>query len=112
MQGFLEKISWKLRRYDIAFSPFYIRWSGGDSSFQLAVLRFDINLKMYSLFEISFRLPNKTYVKRLTLDSWDLFFIYHKLYKHYDYLHEKQVWGVYPLDRFERLTFKILSKLI
>lgn len=108
----LEKVSWKLRRYGIAFSPFYMRWSGGDSSFQLAILRFDNNLKTYALFKISFRLPNKTYVRTLTLDSWDFFFLYHKLYRYYDYLSEKEVWGFHPLTRFERLAYSLLTRII
>lgn len=108
---FLEKVSWKLHRISFKFSLFTIGYYGDSSSFNFRVFTVLNKLKESSLLSFSFRLPNKTYVKRFVIDSWDFMFLRHYLYKKYDSLIDKGLWTRDGMTKMDRIKFKLLRKL-
>jgi hypothetical protein len=111
MQRFLEKISWKFRKINIAFSLFHIDWSGASSYFSFSIFKIVYNLRAYSLFEVDLLLPNKTTHKYFRVYSWDFLFLRHPLYKKFESLIDKELWTVRGLTKTEEFTRKVLSKL-
>ena len=108
---FLEKVSWKLHRVSFKVSLFTIGYYGDSSSFNFRVFTILNKLQESSLLSFSFRLPNKTYVKRFVVDHWDFLFLRHFLYKKYDSLIDKELWSRNGLTKTEEFTRKVLSKL-
>jgi hypothetical protein len=108
---FLEKVSWKLHRVSFKISLLTIGYYGDSSSFNFRVLTILNKLHESSLLSLSFRLPNKTYVKRFVIDHWDFLFLRHSLYKKYESLIDKSLWTVRGLTKTEEFTCKVLSKL-
>ena len=108
---FLEKVSWKLHRVSFKISLFTIGYYGDASVFNFRVFTVLNKLQESSLLSFSFRLPNKTYVKRFVIDHWDFLFLRHYLYKKYDSLIDKSLWTVRGLTKTEEFTCKVLSKL-
>jgi hypothetical protein len=108
---FLEKVSWKLHRVSFKFSLFTIGYYGDASVFNFRVFTVLNKLQESSLLSFSFRLPNKTYVKRFVVDHWDFLFLRHSLYKKYDSLIDKDLWSRNGMTKMDRLKFKVLRKL-
>jgi hypothetical protein len=112
MQRFLEKISWKFRRINIAFSTFYINWSGGGSYFTLALWKIDFNLKTYCLFEVTFMLPNKTNTKYFYVNSWDILFLKNYLHKLHTELLDKDLWNRRRMSTWDKFRLNILDRIL
>jgi len=108
---FLEKVSWKLHRVSFKISLFTIGYYGDSSAFNFRVFTVLNKLHESSLLAFSFRLPNKTYVKRFVVDHWDFLFLRNFLYKKYESLIDKELWTVRGLTKTERFKRKVLSKL-
>ena len=108
---YLEKISWKTRRVSFKFALGYVTYDAGE--FELNLLRIDTGrFTTYSLFKFECRLPNKTTVKRFTVDNWDLFFLKTPLRKYYLHLVDKELWNRYYLTRWERFALSVLSRIL
>ena len=112
MQRFLEKISWKFRRINIAFSLLHIDWSGASSYFVFSIFRIQYNLRSYSLFEIALRFPNKTTVKYFHINSWDILFLRNYLHKLYLSLLDKALWNSREMSTWDDFKLKILNKIL
>ena len=108
---FLEKVSWKLHRINFKVSLFTLGYYGDSSSFNFRIFTVLNKLRESSLLSFSFRLPNKTYVKRFVVDHWDFLFLRHPLYKKYESLIDKELWSVRGITKTEEFTRKVLSKL-
>lgn len=108
---FLEKVSWKLHRVSFKVSLLTIGYYGDASVFNFRVFTVLNKLQESSLLSFSFRLPNKTYVKRFVVDHWDFLFLRHSLYKKYDSLIDKDLWSRNGMTKMDRLKFKVLRKL-
>jgi hypothetical protein len=112
MQRFLEKISWKFRRINIAFSPLHIDWSGVSSYFLFSIFKIQYNLRSYSLFEITLRLPNKTTTKYFHVNSWDILFFRNYLFKLYESLSDKDLWNKKSMTSWDKFRLNILDKIL
>ena len=112
MQRFLEKISWKFRRINIAFSPLHIDWSGAASYFSFSIFKIVYNLRDYSLFEVVFLFPNKTTQKYFRVYSWDFLFIRYYLRKLQDSLSDKNVWNRNRMTSWDKFRLKVLNKIL
>jgi hypothetical protein len=112
MQRFLEKISWKFRRINIAFSPFYIKWDGGASNFTISIFKIQYSFKSYSLFEIDLMLPNKTNTKYLYISSWDILFFENYLCKLHSELLDKDLWRRRRMSSWDKFRLNILNKIL
>jgi hypothetical protein len=108
---FLEKVSWRLHRVSFKVSLFTVGYYGDSSSFNFRVLTILNKLHESSLLSLSFRLPNKTYVKRFVVDHWDFLFLRHYLYKKYDSLVDKELWNRDGITKMDNIKLKVLSKL-
>ena len=107
---FLEKVSWKLHRVRFKVNLFTIGYYGDSSSFNFRVFTVLSKLKKRSLLSFSFRLPNKTNVKRFVVDHWDFLFLRHYLYKKYESLIDKELWTIRGSSKLDRLKMRILRK--
>jgi hypothetical protein len=108
---FLEKVSWKLHRVSFKVSLFTIGYYGDSSSFNFRVFTILNKLQESSLLSFSFRLPNKTNVKRFVVDHWDFLFLRHYLYKKYDSLIDKELWTIKGTTKIDNIKLKVLRKL-
>jgi hypothetical protein len=108
---FLEKVSWKLHRVNFKINLFSIGYYGDASVFNFRVFTVLNKLHESSLLSFSFRLPNKTHVKRFVVDHWDFLFLRRPLYKKYESLIDKELWSVRGITKTEEFTRKVLSKL-
>jgi hypothetical protein len=108
---FLEKVSWKLHRVSFKVSLFTIGYYGDASVFNFRVFTVLNKLQESSLLSFSFRLPNKTYVKRFVVDHWDFLFLRHYLYKKYDSLIDKALWTRDGVTKMDNIKLKVLRKL-
>jgi hypothetical protein len=108
---FLEKVSWKLHRVSFKVSLFTIGYYGDSSAFNFRVFTVLNKLQESSLLAFSFRLPNKTYVKRFVVDHWDFLFLRHSLYKKYDSLIDKELWTRNGITKMDNIKLKVLRKL-
>ena len=108
---FLEKVSWKLHRVSFKVSLFTVGYYGDSSSFNFRVFTVLNKLQESSLLSFSFRLPNKTYVKRFVIDHWDFLFLRHYLYNKYDSLIDKDLWNRNGMTKMDKFKFKFLRKL-
>jgi hypothetical protein len=108
---FLEKVSWKLHRVRFKVNLFTIGYYGDSSSFNFRVFTVLNKLKKSSLLSFSFRLPNKTNVKRFVVDHWDFLFLRHYLYKKYESLIDKALWTRDGVTKMDNIKIKFLSKL-
>lgn len=108
---FLEKVSWKLHRKNFKIVVFSAGFDGSTSSGHFILLGVVDHYKESSLLSWSFRLPNKTNVKRFITDGWDFFYLRNYLYKKYDSLLDKDLWTKSGMTKTDRVKFKILRKL-
>jgi len=108
---YLEKVSWKTRRISFKFVLGYVTYDTG--MLEINLLRIDTDRFItYSLFKFECRLPNKTTVKRFTVDNWDLLFLKTPLRSYYLYLVDKELWNRYYLTRWEKFVLSILSRIL
>ena len=110
LNKFLEKVSWKLHRVSFKVSLFTIGYYGDSSSFNFRFFTVLNKLRESSLLAFSFRLPNKTHVKRFVVDHWDFLFLRHSLYKKFERLIDKELWTKRGLTKMDRLKMRILRK--
>lgn len=108
---FLEKVSWKLHRKNFRLVVFSAGYHGGTSSGHFILLGIVDHYKESSLLAWSFRLPNKTNVKRFTTDAWDFLYLRNFLYKQYEILIEKGLWTRNGMTKMEKFKFKVLRNL-
>jgi hypothetical protein len=106
----LEKISWRTRRWNIKFHLLNLYFHDGDESWGFNFFTFCANFKFYSLLSFEFRLPNKTTVKRFTVDDWDFLFLYNPLWNRCDDLSERKLWGS-RLTRWEQFQLSVLDTI-
>jgi hypothetical protein len=90
---------------------FSIGYYGDSSAFNFRVFTVLNKLQESSLLAFSFRLPNKTYVKRFVVDHWDFLFLRHSLYKKYDSLIDKELWTRNGITKMDNIKLKVLRKL-
>jgi hypothetical protein len=112
MQRFLEKISWKFRRINIAFSLLHIDWSGVSSYFSFSIFKIVYNLRAYSLFEVDLLLPNKTTHKYFRVYSWDFLFLRGYLGMLAEKLSDREIWNRNKLTSWDKFRLKILNKIL
>ena len=112
MQRFLEKISWKFRRINIAFSLLHINWSGAASYFSFSIFKIVYNLRDYSLFEVVFLFPNKTTQKYFRVYSWDFLFLRGYLSMLAESLSDKKVWNRNRMTSWDKFRLKVLNKIL
>jgi uncharacterized membrane protein YbhN (UPF0104 family) len=112
MQRFLEKISWKFRRVEIAFTPMFLKWSGSGSYFTFSICKIHNGLRTYSLFELDLLLPNKTTHKYFQIYSWDFLFLRGYLLYLSDILSDKEVWNRRRMTSWDKFKLKILNKIL
>ena len=111
MNNLLEKISWLTRRWNFKFSLFNLYFHDEFSSWGFELFKVSKKFNQYSALAISVRLPNKTNVKRFTIDSWDVLFLKRFMWNWWESLDDKKLWGG-KLTPFERISLKILNRLI
>lgn len=111
MKTFLEKISWKTRRWSYKFNLLELYIHDHDDTWGFSFFTFVLNLKQYSLLRFECRLPNKTSVQRFVVDSWDLLFMTQFLWKHYDNLTDYAMWHR-QTTLWQRIQIYILSKIL
>jgi hypothetical protein len=112
MQRFLEKISWKFRRINIAFSLLHIDWSGASSYFSFSIFKIVYNLRTYSLFEVDLLFPNKTTTKYFQVYSWDFLFLRGYLRMLAEVLSDKNVWNSSRMTNWDKFRLKVLNKIL
>jgi len=108
---FLEKVSWKLHRINFKVVLFSAKYDGSNSAVSFAFFSITNRLRTSSLLAWSFRLPNKTNVKRFVLDRWDFLFLRNYLYNKYDSLIDKELWTRKGLTDWERKKLNFYRKL-
>ena len=75
VNSILEKVSWKLRRVNFRLVVLSAGYEGGTSSGHFSFLTIVNQYQESSLLSWSFRLPNKTNVRRFVIDRWDFFYL-------------------------------------
>lgn len=111
MKKLLEKISWKTRKWNTLIQLCNIYINDNYHGWGINIFKFNFKLSSYSLFELRFRLPNKTSVQHFTIDDWDLLFIRTPLYKRWEKLDDKWTWSKITFTRWEKKQLNILDKL-
>jgi len=107
----LEKVSWKLHRVNFKFVLFSFKYDGSNSVGSFAFFSITNRLRKSSLLAWSFRLPNKTNVKRFVTDRWDFLFLRNYLYNKFESLVDKELWTKKGLSKWETRKLRFLSKL-
>ena len=111
INNILEKVSWKLHRVNFKVVLFSAKYDGSNSAASFAFFSITKRLRKSSLLAWSFRLPNKTNVKRFVTDRWDFLFLRNYLYKKYESLIDKELWTIRGLSKLDRLKMRILRKI-
>ena len=109
MNRLLEKIAWKTRRFHLKYQSFVLYLNDNDT-WGFSIMTFTYHHRDYSLLSLQFRLPNKTNVKVLSLDWWDVLFLRNYLWRLYDDLSDGQMWSN-NLTRLDEFKLKLLGKL-
>jgi len=109
MNRILEKIAWKTRRFHLKYQSFVLYLNDNDT-WGFSIMTFTYRHRDYSLLSLHFRLPNKTHVKVLSLDWWDVLFLRNYLWNLYDDLSDGQIWSN-NLTRLDEFKLKLLGKL-
>ena len=109
MQKILEKLAWKTRRWNFKFQSFTL-YLNNQSTWGFNLMTFSTNLRDYSLLSFEFRLPNKTHVKTLSIDHWDLFYVRNYLSDRWDDLDDRELWSG-NLGAWEKIQLSVLDKL-
>lgn len=108
--GLLQKIAWKTRKWNLRVNLFDILLHDNQRSWGISILNINYNFRSYSLFSVSFRLPNGADVKKLSIDEFDLLFLHNYLWKTYDNLSDSKLWGG-SLSKIDDLKLLILTRL-
>ena len=109
MNRILEKIAWKTRRFHLKYQSFVLYLNDNDT-WGFSVMTFTHRHRDYSLLSLHFRLPNKTNIKGLSLDWWDVLFLRNYLWRLYDDLSDSKMWSN-NLTRLDEFKLMLLSKL-
>ena len=109
MKKLFKKLSWKLRKVNVGFTLLNFSYNSG---FTLNILTISKNYYDYSLFYISFRLPNGADIKYFVIDRMDIFFLHNYLHKMYEDLSERGMWSERGLGGYENFKFNILKRLL
>jgi hypothetical protein len=110
MKNLFEKISWKTRSLSLKFRLLDISLRDETDAWGFEFFTIQYKLKAYSALAILIRLPNKTTVKELTVDDWDFLFMERFLYKTWDDLEERKLWGS-DLSKIEKIKLRLLNKI-
>ena len=108
---FLEKVSWKLHRINFKVVLFSAKYDGSNSAGSFAFFSITNRLRKSSLLAWSFRLPNKTNVKRFVTDRWDFLFLRNYLYNKFLNLIDKELWTRKGLTKLDKFKMRILRKM-
>jgi len=111
MKSFLEKVSWLTRRWNFKFRLFDLYLHDEFSTWGFEFFTIQYKHQVYSALAIMFRLPNKTNIKELTIDDWDFLFLERPLYKIWERLDDRKLWGG-KLTRYENIILNILNKIV
>ena len=111
MKKLLQKISWKTRkiRLTITFLKIYLHDQQETWGFNLLGINHD--LREYSLLRFEFRLPNRTNIRRFTVDSWDFLYLSRPLWDEYDNLSDHYLWSMNDPEGWDKIKLNILGKL-
>lgn len=109
-QKLLEKISWKTRKWNLKFHLFNLYLHDHDGSWGFNLLAFNYNFQFYSLLSFEFRLPDKTTVRKFTVNDWDFLWLYNPLWEIYDDLSESKLWGA-KLSCWDKFRLSILDNI-
>jgi len=110
IQKVLEEISWRTLQWNFKYSGSELLLNEGGSTWGLKVCVFTINYREYALLSFESRLPNKTSVRKFTVDHWDVLFLRNWLWKMYEDLSERELWSS-NLSTRETIKLRILDKL-
>lgn len=108
MKKLLIKISWLTRKWNFEFSLFSLTLN---TSCGFKLLTINRNYKEYSLLSLDFRLPNNTNVRKFTIDTYDILFLYTPIWIYYDKLRDSIDWGV-ETNKWDKIKVRILSKIL
>ena len=111
MNKLLEKIAWKTRRWNYTFHLFDMYLHDAQEAWGINFFSIGANMRHWSLFAFEFRLPNKTHVKRFTIDHWDIFFLRNLLWKQYDSLSDRALWNSRSITAWDYFKLEILKRL-
>lgn len=111
MKKLLEKFYWKTRKLNLKIKLLNLHLNSRYSTWGFSLLSITLNYINYSLLEFKFRLPNKTTVRKFSLDDWDVLFLNYYLYKKWEKLDEAYVWGNRSLSSFQMFQLILLDKL-
>jgi len=110
MEKLLQKISWKTRKIKFNVSLFDLYLHDSNESWGFRLLNFRRSFTDYSLLKFEFRLPNGANIRRFSVDSWDIFFMYPLLWEQYDNLSDSEIWGIKHTG-WSKIKLIILTKL-
>ena len=105
-----EEISWRTRQWNFKYSNFELLLNEGGSTWGLKSIIFTVNYREYALLSLEFRLPNKTSVRKLTVDHWDVLFLRNWLWRTYESLSDRDLWSG-NLSTWESIKLRTLDKL-
>lgn len=111
MKKVLEKISWKTRKWNILIQLCNIYINDNYHGWGVNIIKINYKLRSYSLFELRFRLPNKTSNPNFKVDDLDFLFLRTPLYKRWEKLDDKWTWSKRTFTRWEKKQLNILDKL-
>jgi hypothetical protein len=109
LNSLLEKIAWKTRRFHLKYQSLVVYLNDHDT-WGFSIMTFTYRHRDYSLLSFHFRLPNKTSVKVLSLDRWDVLFLRNYLWNIYDELSDAEMWSA-NLSTSDKLKLELLSRL-
>tara|TARA_B100001093_G_scaffold341800_1_gene326589 strand:- start:10125 stop:10472 length:348 start_codon:yes stop_codon:yes gene_type:complete len=107
----LEKISWKTHKWNYSFDLLQIDLHDNQESWGFKFFNLSINYYDHALLAFYFRLPNKTTVKRFSIDHMDFLFLNRPLYKVYDRLNDRELWNPETITTLDKIKIKILNKI-
>lgn len=105
-----EEISWRTHQWNFKYSSFELLLNEGGNTWGLKAIIFTVNYREYALLSFEFRLPNKTSVRKLTVDHWDVLFLRNWLWKMYDDLSDRDLWSK-NLSTWDSIKLSTLDKL-
>ena len=105
----LQKIEWKVRKWNIKFSLLDIFLHDSNNVFGFSLFEIVYNYRTCSLLTLEFRLPNGADRKIVQLTHWDFLFLSRYCYVVWERLDDRNMWTG-SLSRWDKLKF--LSKII
>lgn len=107
----LQKIQWKVRKWNIKFSLLDIFLHDGNSVFGFSLFEIIYNYTSYSLLTLEFRLPNGADRKVAQLTHWDFLFLSKYCFTVWERLDDRKMWQG-DLTKWDEFKLRILNKLI